>query len=147
MDQTNTSDAVVQTERLLSATPAQIFEAFRDPEKLARWWGPAGFSNTFQQFDFTHDGRWVFTMHGPDGTNYHNENIFREIQPESCIVIEHILKPWFLLTVTLTSQGDQTHLAWHQEFENPEVAASVRARCKSANEQVLDRLQVILTEG
>jgi len=147
MNPTHTTDSSVQTERLLSATPDQVFDAFRQPDKLARWWGPAGFTNTFQQFDFTPGGRWVFTMHGPDGADYLNENIFREIRPPARIVIEHLLKPWFSLTVTLTPVGDQTRLGWEQKFESPEVAATVRERCNTANEQVLDRLQAILAEG
>ena len=83
-------------------------------------------------------------MHGPDGTNYPNENIFREILPDSKIVIEHILDPLFKLTVELTACGDQTHLAWHQVFETPEVAARVRSICEPANEQNLDRLEAVL---
>jgi hypothetical protein len=45
-----------------------------------------------------------------------------EIQPDAKIVIEHVEKPWCRLTVTLTARGDQTHLAWVQEFENPDFA-------------------------
>jgi hypothetical protein len=80
-------------------------------------------------------------MHGPNGANYPNTSVFREIQPDTRIVIEHVVKPWYRLTVTLTPQGNQTHLAWVQEFESPEVAARMRSLCETANEQVLDRLQ------
>jgi hypothetical protein len=48
------------------------------------------------------------------------------------------------LTVTMTARGDQTHLAWVQEFESPEVAARMRPFSKTANEQNLDRLQSLL---
>ena len=58
-------------------------------------------------------------MHGPNGTNYPNESVFREIQPDTRVVIEHVLRPWYRLTVTPTARGDQTHLAWDQEFESP----------------------------
>ena len=83
-------------------------------------------------------------MHGPNGANYPNESVFREIQPDTRIVIEHVVKPWFKLTVTLTARGDQTHLAWVQELESPEVAAKMRPLSGTANEQVLDRLQALL---
>jgi hypothetical protein len=83
-------------------------------------------------------------MHGPNGANYPNESVFREIQPDARIVIEHVVKPWYRLTVTLTARGDQTHLAWVQEFESPEVAARMRPLSETANEQVLDRLQSLL---
>ncbi|MCA9787563.1 MAG: SRPBCC domain-containing protein, partial [Candidatus Cloacimonetes bacterium] len=42
--------------RFLSATPEQVFAAMSDPERVARWWGPDGFTNTIHQFDFTVGG-------------------------------------------------------------------------------------------
>lgn len=83
-------------------------------------------------------------MHAPNGTSYYNETIFREITPDRKIVIEHVVKPGFLLTVTLTPQGNQMHLSWVLEFESPEVAASMRQLSGTANEQVLDRLEAVL---
>jgi hypothetical protein len=83
-------------------------------------------------------------MHGPNGANYPNESVFREIQPDSRIVIEHVVNPFYTLTVTLTARGEQTHLAWVQEFESPAMAAKMRPLSETANEQVLDRLQALL---
>lgn len=136
--------AVVSTERVVSASPREVFAAFEQPERLAQWWGPSGFTNTFKTFEFAPGGRWVFVMHGPNGANYPNESVFREIQPDAKIVMEHVVEPWFKLAVTLTARGDQTHLAWDQEFESPEVAAKMRPLSGTANEQVLDRLEGVL---
>jgi uncharacterized protein YndB with AHSA1/START domain len=145
--QTNNPDAALCTERVLSASPREIFAAFEHPDRLARWWGPDGFTNTFEQFEFRPGGRWVFVMHGPNGADYPNESVFREIQPDVRIVIEHVVKPWFTLTVTLTARGEQTHLAWVQEFESAEVANQLRSICEPSNEQNLDRLASVLAEG
>lgn len=134
----------VGTERVLSASPREVFAAFEQVDQLSQWWGPKDFTNTFEQFEFEPGGRWVFVMHGPNGANYPNESVFREIQPDSRIVIEHVVTPWFRLTVTLSPRGDETHLAWAQEFESPEMAAKMRPLCEPANEQVLDRLQALL---
>ena len=145
MSQENTTpSAVLSTERVIPFPARQIFAAFEQPELLAQWWGPAGFTNTFEQFEFKPGGKWVFVMHGPDGTNYPNSSIFRELEPDRRIVIEHVVVPWFTLTVTLTARGEHTHLAWAQEFESPEVAAKVQAVCGPANEQNLDRLEAVL---
>jgi uncharacterized protein YndB with AHSA1/START domain len=144
MPQENNPSAAVSTERLLSASPGEVFAAFEQPDRLAQWWGPSGFTNTFEQFEFKPGGRWVFVMHGPNGTDYPNESVFREIEPETRIVIEHVVKPWYRLTVTLTARGDKTHLAWVQEFESPEVAAKMRPLTDTANEQNLDKLQSLL---
>lgn len=135
----------VHTERRLLAPPTDVFAAFQRPEVLAQWWGPKGFTNTFEQFDFTVGGRWLFTMHGPDGAHYLNESVFRAIVPDRQVVLEHIVTPWFRLTVTLSPcDDDQTHLEWVQEFEDPEVAARMRTLSQTANEQVLDRLEAVL---
>ena len=140
----NNPDAVVSTERVLSAAPRDVFAQFEQPECLARWWGPNGFTNTFELFEFEPGGRWLFVMHGPNGANYPNDSIFREITPDSKIVIEHVSQPHFTLTVTLAARGEQTLLAWVQEFENAEFAAKLRAICEPANEQNLDRLEAAL---
>jgi uncharacterized protein YndB with AHSA1/START domain len=134
-------NAVLSTERVLPFSPRQVFVAFEQSDRLARWWGPNGFRNTFEQFEFTPGGRWVFVMHGPNGADYPNEAVFREIQPDSKIVIEHVSPPRFTLSVLLTARGDKTHLTWIQEFESPEVAAQLRHICEPANEQNLDRLE------
>lgn len=142
--ESNPASATVATERVLAAPVRAVFAAFAQPDLLARWWGPSGFTNTFERFEFKPGGSWIFVMHGPNGVDYPNESVFREILPEARIVIEHVVKPWYLLTVTLTAQGKHTHLAWVQAFESPEVAAQMRPLCAAANEQVLDRLQAVL---
>jgi uncharacterized protein YndB with AHSA1/START domain len=144
MSQANEPNAVISTERVFDVPPRRVFAVFEQPDRLANWWGPKDFTNTFEQFEFKPGGRWVFVMHGPNGANYPNESVFREIQPDTKIVIEHVVNPRFTLTITLTARGSQTHLAWHQEFESPETAAKLRPICETANEQNLDRLQSLL---
>ena len=95
MTHVNNPDAVIRTELALSATPRDVFAAFEQPDCLARWWGPTGFRNTFEQFEFTPGGRWIFVMHGPNGANYPNECVFREIAPDTKIIIEHTSQPHF----------------------------------------------------
>ena len=140
-------EAAVSTERVLSASPPEVFAAFAQADRLARWWGPKGFTNTFEQFEFRPGGRWVFVMHGPNGAHYHNESLFREIEPDRRIVIEHVVHPWFRLTVTLTPFRDHTHLTWVQEFESDEVATRMRPLSAPANEQNLDRLAALLASS
>lgn len=147
MSHTHDPDTTLRTQRVIAASRHAIFAAFEDPDRLARWWGPAGFTNTFERFEFETDGRWVFTMHGPNGANYANESVFREITPDTRIVIEHVVKPWYRLTVTLAAEGEGTRLAWEQEFESPDFAARMRRLSETANEQNLDRLQSLLATG
>ncbi|HEU0119057.1 MAG TPA: SRPBCC domain-containing protein [Bryobacteraceae bacterium] len=140
------NNATLTTTRTIPGTPHQVFAAFQNPELLAQWWGPKGFTNTFSHFDFTPGGRWVFVMHAPNGANYQNENIFRLIEQDSRIVIEHILQPWFILTITLAAVDNGTELTWAQRFETSEVAEQFRPLAATANEQNLDRLTAVLTK-
>jgi len=75
----STADRESVHSRLIHAPRERVFRALADPRHLARWWGPEGFSSTFETFEFRPGGRWRFVMHGPDGTDYPNENVLREI--------------------------------------------------------------------
>ncbi len=131
-----------QSSREIPATPQQIFAAISDPARLARWWGPAGFTNTFDVCEFKPGGKWSFTMHGPDGANYPNESVFVEIDPPRRVVIRHTCEPLFTLTITLAPSTAGTTLTWLQEFENADFARRMEHILRPANEQNLDRLTV-----
>ena len=128
-----------KTSRKISATVEQVFAAFR-PERLARWWGPAGFTNTFSICEFKNGGRWSFTMHGPDGRNYPNVNVFAEIEAPMKVVIQHTSEPKYRLTITLEPSAEGTVVFWAQVFESSEVARRIEHIVVPANEQNLERL-------
>ena len=136
--------AVFRTSRLLPFPPQQVFEAFQDPEVLATWWGPDGFTNTFDTFEFRSGGRWTFVMHGPDGSHHSNDSVFLEVHAPLKIVIQHQSQPHFVLTVTLAADGGSTEITWNQAFEDRQVAARIRHIVEPANEQNLDRLNAAL---
>jgi uncharacterized protein YndB with AHSA1/START domain len=130
------------TSREIPATVEQVFAAIGDPERLSRWWGPAGFTNTFQVCELKPGGRWSFVMHGPDGRNYPNESVFAEVEPPRRIVVQHVSEPRFRLTIALAPSAVGTVVSWSQAFERAEVASGVKHIVVPANEQNLDRLSV-----
>ena len=130
-----------QNSREIPVLPEIIFAAFSNPVKLAKWWGPAGFSNTFNKFEFQYGGKWSFVMHGPDGRNYPNESEFIEIVPNEKVVIRHHSQPCFTLTVTISASEKGSLIHWNQEFDSEEVAKNIEHIVKPANEQNLDRLE------
>ena len=67
---------------VIAATPAQVYATLSDPARIARWWGPDGFTSTIHRFEFHPGGQWILTMHGPDGTDYPNESRFTRLEPE-----------------------------------------------------------------
>ena len=128
------------TAREIPAPMEQVFAAISDPERLARWWGPAGFSNTFSVCDFKKGGRWVFTMHGPDGHSYAYESMFAEIEPPRKVIIQHVSNPRYLMTIALTPMASGTLVSWSQAFEDARVGQRLESIVVPANEQNLDRL-------
>jgi len=128
-----------QTSREIPASIEEVFAAISHPERLAKWWGPAGFTNTFDICEFKPNGHWNFTMHGPDGKNYPNEALFAEIEAPKKVVILHTCEPLFRLTITLSPSATGTLVSWTQTFENPELARQIESIVVPANEQNLDR--------
>lgn len=127
-------------ERLIDAPRERVFRALADPVHLARWWGPNGFSSTFEQFEFRPGGRWRFVMHGPDGTDYPNDNRFSEIVVPERVVIEHPSDMHhFWLTITLAAEGGRTRVGWRQVFDTVAHRDQVAPMVMPANEQNLDR--------
>ena len=127
--------------RDIPATPAQVFAAISTPERLARWWGPNGFTNSFSEFDFKTGGKWSLVMHGPDGANYPNDNVFGEIIPNQKLVVEHPMQPVFRLTIELVPSNTGTLVSWAQTFESDEVARQIEHIVVPANDENLQRLQ------
>ncbi|PPD10921.1 SRPBCC domain-containing protein [Methylophilus sp.] len=140
-------DKTMRTSRILLFSPTAVYAAFSSPELLAQWWGPEGFSNTFEVFEFKAGGQWKFVMHGPDGKSYPNESVFAQLEHGSKIVIEHVCAPLFTLTVKLDALADGTHLSWEQVFVDEVTAQAVRHIVEPANEQNLDRLTRVLTQA
>jgi uncharacterized protein YndB with AHSA1/START domain len=141
------SDREVVFSRLLDVPPELAWKAWTDPRHLHRWWGPAGFSTTTHEFAFVPGGVWRFIMHGPDGTDYANRIVFREIEPPSRLVYEN---GWdlpgapldFKVVVTLAAAGQKTLLSLHMTFRD---AASFKRAVErygvlQGGTQTLDRL-------
>lgn len=144
MSDPSDGDHVLRRQRLFEQSPAEIYAAFAQAETLSRWWGPNGFTNTFESFTFEEGGHWDFVMHGPDGHRYPNRALFQSLEPARAVVIEHLSPPHFTLTITLSPHENGTLVQWFQAFEDARVAAAVRPIAEPGNEQNLDRLQALL---
>jgi len=131
----------------LQARASEVFAAMSDPARVARWWGPAGFTNTIHQFDFEPGGSWILTMHGPDGKDYPNESRFLRLIPDRIFEIEHFSGHHFILTIELEEQGQDTLVNWRQTFDTVEHYERIAAFVGLANEQNLERLAIEVQHG
>ncbi len=58
-------DREIVSSRVFEAPMADVFSAWTNPEILARWWGPKGFTKTFREFNPTPGGEWRSRFMGP----------------------------------------------------------------------------------
>ena len=143
----STKDREIIISRTLNAPVELVWEAWTNPEHIANWWGPNGFTNTITKMDLTPGGEWLLVKHGPDGTDYKNKSIFKEIVPHKKIVFEHIA-PNFIATIDFEEQGEKTHLNWHMLFETAEEFIRVVKTFKADEglKQNIEKLSKYLAE-
>lgn len=134
----------IASSREIDAPRERVFRAFSDPAHLAQWWGPNGFTNTFEEFDLRPGGAWRFVMHGPDGTDYPMEHVFLEVTAPERVVFKHLVKHGsdhgFEMTLTFAEQGTKTVVGWRQLFDSVAECQRVAPFVIEATEQNLDRL-------
>ena len=145
MDSVKITDTTIENSRVVNAPREKVFKAWTNPEHLARWWGPKGFTNTFNQFELKPGGNWHFIMHGPDGAHYKNHVVFEEIIPVEKIVLKHATPPVFQVTATFKEIGNKTKVTFLARFKTSEELNKVKLFTPQANEQNFDRLQAELT--
>lgn len=133
--------------RFIAASPSEVFAAMSDSDRIARWWGPRGFSNTIHEFDFRLGGKWLLTMHGPDGKGYPNESRFTRVVPGQIFEIEHFSGHHFFLTIQLAAKDGGTEVSWRQTFDTVAHFQRIAEFVAAANEQNLDRLAAEVVRG
>ncbi len=131
--------------RLYDAPVRAVWDAWTDPEQVARWWGPRGFTLTTHSKDLRPGGTWIYTMHGPDGTDYPNITYYHEVRECELLVYDHGASegkpPLFRVTVLFKASGDQTEMEMTMTLPTPEAAEQTRKFVKQAGgESTWDRL-------
>ncbi len=145
LKENNQTIPAILTTRLFNHPIQIVFNAWSDPGLLAQWWGPKGFSNTFQMFEFKAGGQWKFTMHGPDGTDYANECRFIEIKSPHKIVLEHIQPVHqFKVVASFEELNSSTQLSFSMQFDLLSEYEKLKDLIAAANEENFDRLENVL---
>jgi uncharacterized protein YndB with AHSA1/START domain len=107
--------------RRLKASPAKVFQAWTDPEKLVRWFGPAETvaGSVRAQADVRPGGRYQMNFETADGERHQVGGVYREVVPDTRLVFTWA---WHstperesLVTVTIAADGDGSLLTLHHE--------------------------------
>lgn len=124
-----TAEREISATRVFDAPRDLVWKMWTDRNHIINWWGPNGFTNTIHEMDVRPGGVWSLVMHGPDGRDYQNRFVYREIvKPERLVfvisfsdenrgVTRHPMAPvWplvWLPTITFDAKGDQTTVTVH----------------------------------
>lgn len=151
-DQSTMADREIVVSRSIDAPRELVFEAFTEVRHLSQWWGPNGFTTTTKAFEFSVDGVWDFTMHGPDGTDYPEWITWTEITPPERIAMlhgEHRDDPnSFESVLTFTATGDTTTITMRTVFPTTEMRNEAREKhgAIEGGQQTLSNLAAYVTE-
>lgn len=148
MAEKNKSNEIYIT-RLYNSSVEQVWNAWVDPEQVAQWWGPRGFTLTTDRKNVRIGGDWLYTMHGPDGIDYPNHTQFIEVDPYKRLVYDHggfkDKPPLFRVTVLFTKLNGKTKMEMTMTLQTPESAKEIRKHIKKAGgESTWDRLAEFL---
>lgn len=122
---TSTADREISATRHFQAPRELVFKMWTDREHISNWWGPRGFTTTTSEMDVRPGGVWRFVMHGPDGRDYPNEVVYREIVEPERISYSNVSLPPFETTVTFVDKGAGTEVTARMEFESAELSNRV----------------------
>ncbi len=117
--------------RVYDAPVKAVWEAWTDPVQLAKWYGPRGFTHTTKSREMKPGGKWIFTMHGPDGKDWPNITVYHEVEPHKKLVYDHgateTTPPLFRVTILFSEKAGKTTMDFTMTF------ASRRPRVKRPN--------------
>ena len=121
-----TAEREVVISRVFKAPRALVFDAFLDPVNIGTWWGPSGFTTTTSSMEVKVGSRWIYTMHGPDGTVYPNWIRYQEVIRPERLVYEHggevpDATVYFHVTITFAEHPEGTALTMRSLFPTKEA--------------------------
>lgn len=130
----------VISSRVINANVEEVFDAYANPEKIVRWWGPNGFTLINESLDLKEGGHWRFVFRGPDGKEFKNHLVFEKIERPSLFVVEHLSGPTYRGAVTFEDLGGRTKVTMYWTFETVEIFTGIREAVVAGNEGNFDRL-------
>ncbi|QNI37211.1 SRPBCC family protein [Edaphobacter albus] len=141
------TDREISDTRIVDATRELLWTIWTEPEHVIQWWGPEGFTNTTEKMDVRAGGEWNHVMHGPDGTDYINRIVYREVVKPEKLVFDHISVPYHRTTVVFEDiGGGKTKLSFHMIFDTTEEKRYVAEKFKAESglKQTLNRMEEYL---
>lgn len=74
-------ELTIEMKRVLPSARSVVFGAFSDPNELAKWWGPRGFSTPSLELQARVGESYRIEMQPPEGDRFYLTGEFREVDP------------------------------------------------------------------
>jgi uncharacterized protein YndB with AHSA1/START domain len=74
-------ELTLEMKRVLPAAASVVFAAFSEPNELAKWWGPQGFTTPSMEFDPRVGATYRIEMQPPEDDSFYLTGEFREVDP------------------------------------------------------------------
>jgi len=150
MNAASTADREIAVTRVFDAPRALVWKVWTEPNHIALWWGPKGFTNTIHKMDVKPGGIWEFIMHGPDGVDYPNKVKYLEVKEPERLLYDHGEQgelTYFRVTVTFEDIGAKTKLTMQMLFETAQQRNQVVEKYGAVEglKQNMDKLGEYLT--
>ena len=79
-------ELTLHLERQLGVPREAVLAACLEPERLAEWWGPSGFTSPSIELDPRPGGKYRIAMQPPEGELFYLRGEFREVDPPDRLV-------------------------------------------------------------
>jgi uncharacterized protein YndB with AHSA1/START domain len=113
-------------ERTFDAPRALVFKAWTEPERLARWCSPHGWTMTVYEMEVRPGGVWRYCMRSDAGEESWGKGVYHEIvEPERIVYTDTFADaegnpvpgaPEMLVSIALSESDGKTHVTLVTQF-------------------------------
>lgn len=89
----NSAKRTVTLKRTFDAPIDLVWEAWTEPEHIAKWWSPKGMETKVIEHEFKVGGKWKYVMPMPNGQEFTAEGTYLEIVAFKKIISHASFKP------------------------------------------------------
>ena len=76
-------------ERVFNAPRQLVWQAWTEPDRVARWWAPSGLTTVIHEMDPRPGGLWHYSLQGPKGMVSNAKTYYREVvEPERLVYLD-----------------------------------------------------------
>ena len=118
MTDQETTETSITIHRTFDAPVDRVWKAWSDPDELAQWSAPAGWTYEIFEMDFREGGVHRYCMYGPDGEESRGRTVYEEIvELERIVHLDSFtdedgnpVGDEFVITLEFAERGEGTEL-------------------------------------